>query len=210
MKKFPSFIAAVLGIVSYANSSALTITDPIEGVQQDITSVTASYDAQNVYFSASFTASSFNPATLGLLFGLDTDLNINTGVPSTSSFPVGADYVFFYNALTLTNNNKFAIVKYPNSTPLALIAPVFSTDSVYLIVPRSILGNASVFRFGLASGVSGNSQGFLQTDFASQTLGGPSDFGTPAWASNVPEVSGFFMMAFGIIALTYRSTRMQA
>src|SRR2546425_9498263 len=71
------------------------LLDPADAAIQDILSISGGFDATTLFLKATFRSGTFDPGDLGFLFGLDTDLNVGTGVQPPTSFPLGSDFNVF-------------------------------------------------------------------------------------------------------------------
>ena len=193
-------LAATVSLLAiHSTGIAKNISDPNDSASQDITNIYASYDNTDIYLSATFEPTTLSRGSLGMLFGLDTDLDIGTGVSNTATFPVGADYSLFFNAASASLAQRFSISKVGTAGTLAFISPIFVESEVHLTVARSLVNNIDIFNFGLAAGNATTPTSFTPTDFAAKVLSGPSDFGTPSWAvSSVPENNTTMLALFGL------------
>jgi len=147
------------------------ITDPSGDASiHDILSVSGGFDSSNLYLGANFQPGTLNSSKLSFWWDLDTDLNPNTGWP----MGLGTDYYVSFNSLS---NTTYATVGTPLDGPIGSVSVSFSTNSLNLSVPLSLLGGSNgTANFGLGVGVQAGSNQFILTDQApdADILGGPT------------------------------------
>jgi hypothetical protein len=184
----------------------------------DIVSIIGSYDSNYVYISGSFDPGSFNPANVGLLIGLDTDRNRNTG-NATGFFPIGAEFTLNFTSTALTDPGRFRVRQWDTPTTnvlLGSVLPQFGTDQFFLAIPWRALGVPAPFDFGLAAGVPIGDRAFTPSDFVGDGpdyfLLGPATFETPSWAYDpsfaaVPEPSSSAILVVGLALIGFATRR---
>jgi opacity protein-like surface antigen len=119
--------AAAVACTLAGTANAATFIDPIgdaTGGGPDLISITASYDASNLYLSASF-ASAINSHNLGIGIFIDADSNPATGLTAASGPNVGADYGLTYIFGLVFPSSNFSLSAFGNGGPLGNFTPQF-------------------------------------------------------------------------------------
>ena len=170
--------------------AAGTILDPSgDSMSNDIVSVDGAFDATALYLTASFAPGTLDPTNLGFVFGLDLDLDPDTGIDcgGPTFFPCGAEwYVFFNSQLDPAN-----VITFDSEGSLLTTFPVaFDSDGLRIAVPLNPdpaigLPDDGFALFGLVVGVPISAEAFEVYDIAPGSavngpLGGPT-----MWAGDI-------------------------
>lgn len=202
----------IMVFAPYSAVATTILVDPPDAGTHDILSISGGFDATTLFLSATFRPGTFNPADLGFIFGLDTDLDVATGTQGPPAFfPLGADFtVSFFPSNTPFGNARV------NSSLGGLVPVTYSADAFSLSVPLALLGNDDgVANFGLSVGVPNVSgSAFVPTDL---TIPGPVGTAGPlagptSPVSNltpIPEPGTLVLVASGLLGLLGYALRRQ-
>jgi hypothetical protein len=200
-----AFLALALLFPS-AGTATTVSPDAPDAAVDDVLSVSGGFDATNFYASAHFRPGTLNVSTLGFILGLDTDLNLLTGVPLGGPLS-GADvFVVFPDGIDPT---KADVLDAITLGPIIGAVPVhFGPDSFDLAIPLAFLGTSTGrARFGLMAGPLDpvNPGTFDLADISTQTgLPAPGEGFAPlggAPATPIPAPAPAVLLGSAITAL---------
>lgn len=158
MRKRPILTTLAASLVLAGGASATTtVSDPAGDADggPDILSISAGFNSNTLFVSATFAPGTLDPNELGFNFGLDTDLDPSTGYPCPPNiFPCGAEWELHYNS-----TNAVGTVRLDDFNSFYVTIPVvFGPDSFEIAVPLNPDPNLGLpddgeLLFGLVAGI---------------------------------------------------------
>lgn len=178
----------------------LVVLDPTgdSSGNHDLTSFSGGFDAGNIFLGATFSPGTLDQATISFLFGLDTDLNAETGVGEPFNFPAGAEFQIFFNSLYSSSQARV----FDSALHLVGTVPIsFTPDSFGLALPLSMIGNEDgIANFGIAVGITDGPDRQVIFDVGPDNAGIDRLLAGPTVL--VPEPSTFVLLAVASLGLT--------
>ena len=187
-----------VGVIRPASGEFFTFTDPTGDVTgtHDIERIEGAFDFTHLFLNATFETGTLDVGNLGFIFGLDIDEDASTGLQPTS-FPVGADFTVFFNALG--DPNQAGVFNTSTLQTVGNVSVNFAPDAFSLSVPLSLLGDDDGrMNIGLVSGDPTDGTSFQALDTAPDNirigpLVGPTTF--------VPEPASYLMFFAMLISV---------